>query len=79
MYALINHTSENAKDVVFGVYYNDIMYELHSIEINGTHYDLVYGISSIHAMVLFDYMRSRINVWSEIKNFERQNHDEYYF
>lgn len=71
MYAIIKHTSDNAKDVNFHVIYNDVMYELMSIEINGTYYDTDAQPDS-RALYLYHYMVSRVNVWAEIKKFEQE-------
>jgi hypothetical protein len=75
MYALIKHTSDNAKDIEFNVYYNDVMYELHGIEISGTYYNLCKSPFHLHTQALFMYMRSRVNVWSEIRKYENDIND----
>lgn len=78
MYALIKHTSYNNKEVEFQVYYNDVIYELYGIEINGTFYNLCKDPFHRHAYSLFMYMRSRINVWKEIRKYEKDQADEFY-
>lgn len=77
MYALIKHTSDNAKEIEFQVYYNDVMYELHGIEINGTFYDLTKKPDS-RQLKMYYYMVGRINVWAEISFYERENSEPDY-
>lgn len=74
MYALINHTSDNAKDIEFNVYYNDVMYELHGIQINGTYYDLTKQPAK-RQLKLYYYMVGRINVWAQITFYERDSYE----
>jgi hypothetical protein len=74
MYALIKHTSDNAKDIEFNVYYNDVMYELHGIEINGAYYDLTKQPQA-RQLKMYYYMVGRINVWAEITFYEREIHN----
>jgi hypothetical protein len=76
MYALIKHTSDNAKDVEFNVYYNDVMYELHGIEINGNYYDLTKQPQS-RQLKMYYYMVGRINVWAEIRKYDDMVSMEY--
>lgn len=74
MYAYIPFTSDNGKEVIFGVSYNDVMFELESIEIDGSFYDLNMHIES-RRLVLYYYMVSKINVWAVIKKAAREQFD----
>jgi len=70
MYALIETKSHNNKPVTYKVYYNDVIFELHDIEINGTWYDLS-KMTELRRDTLYFYMLSNVNVWKEIKKIER--------
>jgi hypothetical protein len=69
MYASIKHHSSNDKDLVYHVYYNDVMFELHGIEINGTYYNVL-SMTEKRQVCLYYYMVSRIIVWKAIRSFE---------
>ncbi len=69
MYSSIKHHSSNDKDLVYYVYYNDVMFELHGIEINGNYYNVL-NMTEKRQLCLYYYMVSRIIVWKAIRSFE---------
>ena len=77
MYALIETTSNNLKPVTYKVHYNDVLFELHDIEINGTWYDLS-KMTELRRDTLYFYMLSNVNVWKEIRKFERETYDAFF-
>lgn len=77
MYALIETRSHNGKPVTYKVYYNDVLFELHDIEINGTWHDLS-KMTELRRDTLYFYMLSNVNVWKEIRKFERETYDAFF-
>lgn len=75
MYAYIHHTSHNGKEVIFGLSYNDVMFELESIEIDGCFYDFDMHIES-RRLALYTYMVSHIRVWPLIRKYQKEMLDE---
>lgn len=77
MYAYITTTSDNGKDIIFGVSYNDVMFELETIEIDGSFYNLD-AHHEDRRTDLYTYMVSTINVWPLIRKYVKNIMDELY-
>lgn len=71
MYAIIEHTSYNAKELEFRIKYNDVFFYVSEIRIDGIDYDIENKHPERMAS-LINYLRSRINVWQAIRQHEAE-------